>query len=533
MANEQEQPNTQEPLGSAYEALQRRLLDDGAAWRAELPSTERLEQRLKTLMRQAQTTRPDAEAQERLSRLRLIDRTKGEPPMLHGRLRTITAAVAIAAVVALFVVLFQGFGVGRGHSSTASPTHTTPTLTASATPTPTPQPNQLAFLPLIAPSDPHIVYRLMLANDSAVQLVLQASADGGATWHNFALPAQSNGPQPTLFVSPLDARRVFVSIGGTLVNTVCMPQGVNGNSTLSTGNNVCGLQYVSQDGGAHWTQLHLASNAVLSYFALPTFNSATSIYPFQAQGTRLYAALGPWETGAYIPNQAGPSLVASDDGGLTWQEVDNGLPLPADTLCDTAPAPTGSTIFVLVAPTSATQGSECDGGDLTLWRSDDAGAHWAKVGPVKGNVDLGMTVVNNGNAAQPLLYLNVGSTICPNSAYIAGTPASSICGGSPTNLQVSADGGKTWHAAPTQGYPDQKLNPGHPLGVLNDGSVLFLVDSQFYSWKSGAVSWQRVGPTVSAGFQYALVTTASSGQQTLWVVTSPGSSAYAIKSYTL
>ena len=531
MAHEQEQPNTSEPLGPAYEALQRRLLDDGAAWRAELQSTERLEQRLKTLMRQAQTTRPDAEAQERRGRLRLIDRTKGDTSMLHGRLRTITAVVAIAAVVALFVVLFQGFGVGRGHSSTGSQNHATPT--SSPTLTPTPQPNLTYILPVIAPSDPQIVYRLMLANGSAVQLVLQASPDGGATWHNFALPAQSNGPQPNLFVSPLDARRVFLSIGGTLVNNACVPQGVNGNSTLSSGNNVCGLQYVSPDGGAHWTQLHLASNAVLSYFALSTFNSATSIYPLQAQGTRLYAALGPWNTGAYIPNEAGPSPVASDDGGLTWQEVDNGLPLTADTLCDTAPAPTGSTIFALLAPTSATQGSECAGGALTLWRSDDAGAHWAKVGPITGNVDLGMTVVNNGNAAQPLLYLNAGSSVCPNNAYSTFSPDSGICGGSPTNLQVSADGGKTWHAAPTQGYPDQKLNPGHPLAVLSDGSVLFLVDSQFYTWKSGAASWRRLGPTASAGFQYALVTTASSGQQTLWVVASPGSSAYAIKSYTL
>lgn len=527
MANEQEQPNTGEPLGPAYEALQRRLLDDGAAWRAELPSTERLEQHLKTLRRQAQPPRLDAETPER-GRLRLVNGPKGEPPVFDRRVKTITAVVAIAAVVALFVVLFQGF-VGRGHPSTGSQR----TATASATLSSTPMPDQPYLLPVIAPSNPHFVYRLMQANGSAAQFVLQASADGGNTWRSFALPAQSAGPQPSIFVSPIDSQQVFVTLGGALVNNKCVPQRVGSNSTLSSGNNVCGLQYTSQDGGANWIPLDLPSNEVLSSFPLPGSSSGTNIHVLQTLGTGLYSALEPLNTGAYIPGAPGPRLVYSSPSGLFWDEVDKGLPLTTNTLCDAVPAPFGATVFALVTPTSSTSASECAGGALTLWRSDDGGAHWVQVGPVKGNVDLGMTVVYTKNGVPPLLYLNAGSSICPNNAYSTFSPDSGICGGSPTNLQVSADGGKTWHAAPTQGYPDQKLNPGRPLGVLNDGSVLFLVNNQFYSWKFGDASWRRVGPTVSAGFQYALVTFDGYGGQTLWVVTSSGSSAYAIKSYTL
>jgi hypothetical protein len=512
-------------LGPADEALHRRLLDDGALWRAGLPSTERLEQHLKTLAPQEPITRPDAAARSGRSRLRLIKRPKGDASMLHGRLRMITAVAAIAAVVVLFVVLFQGFGLGHGHTTGTSKT-ATPTL--SPAPSPTPEPDQSYRLPVIAPSNPQIVYRMVLASGSAVQLVLQRSADGGASWHTFALPAQSNGPQPTIFVSPLDAQAVFVTLGGTLVNTSCVPQRVGSSSTLSSGANGCGLQYLSQDGGAHWTQLRLPPNEILSGFSGGLVGDPqSSLHTLQAQGTRLYSTLGPWTSDGYgAGGSTSPQIVTSNDGGATWQVVDNGLPLTADTLCDVAPAPAGSTVFALLSSPTG-----CVAQPLTLWRSDDAGAHWAEVTRLQNDVLIGMAVVSSSNAAQPLLYLNTASSSCSSGAYIASSPLSGICNGAPTNLQVSADGGKTWQDAPTQGYPDSKLNPGLPRGVLSDGAVLFLVDFQFYTWKAGEAAWQQVGPSVSADFQYALVTWGSAGQQTLWVVMSSDSSNYVIKGY--
>ncbi|HLW01504.1 MAG TPA: hypothetical protein VKT82_22800 [Ktedonobacterales bacterium] len=446
-----------------------------------------------------------------------------------ARLRTLTAVAAIAAIVVLFVVLFQGFGLGRNHPQTGS--HPTATPSQPMTPTPTPLPNQSYRVPIIAPSNPQIVYQLTPVSASASQLLLQRSTDGGASWHNFSLPAQSNGPLPILFVSPLDAQEVFVSLGGKLVNNTCVPQQtVGSNSTLSTGNQVCALQYFSQDSGAHWTQLHFPLGAILGAFsALNDFGGTAfgSIRTLQAQGTRLYSALVAWVPSPYGSQETlHPKLVASTDDGLTWQSIENGLP---DTLCDYAPAPRGSTVFALV--TTATAPNGCVGQPLTLWRSDDAGGHWARVGQVPDNVDFGMVV--SGTAAQPALYLNTASSSCPPSSYVTLNPASAICNGSPHNLHGSLDGGQTWHAAPTQGYPDPHSNPGVPLGVLSDGSALFLVDNQFYAWKFGAAAWQRVGPAVSGGFQYALVTVDSAGHNILWVVTAQGSGAFTIKSYPL
>jgi hypothetical protein len=81
---------------------------------------------------------------EHRRRLRLGAKTKGDLPMLQGRERAVTAVVALAAVVLLFVVVFHGFGGGRPHPQTAATAGTTsagttPTAsTASPTPTPTP-----------------------------------------------------------------------------------------------------------------------------------------------------------------------------------------------------------------------------------------------------------------------------------------------------------------------------------------------------------------------------------------------------------
>ena len=127
---------------------------------------------------------------------------------------------------------------------------------------------------------------------------------------------------------------------------------------------------------------------------------------------------------------------------------------------------------------------------------------------------MGMIAVSRGAGQTPLLYINMAQETCTTSPYLS-RPKSGSCGldASPANLQVSADGGKTWTAAPTRGFPlwqpgNTLQNPGAPLGVLNDGSVLFLANVAqdadiFYAWKLGETSWQHVGPnfvTVSSAF---------------------------------
>ncbi|HEX6779248.1 MAG TPA: sialidase family protein, partial [Ktedonobacterales bacterium] len=526
MANEHDQFDPIEPLPQEFEALQRRLLRDGARWRAGLPSTERLEQQLDALARQEQISQRVLSASvQRRSGWRLVKGLEGESSMFHGRIRTFMAVIAIAAVVALFAFLFHGFAVA----------HTTTGSTPKSTMVPTPhgpgstqqsQDNTWAA-PQIAPSNPHVVYQLAQASASA-RLTLKRSDDGGKTWKTFAVPAGSSADNftPGIVVNPLNAQDVYLTVNGTRSGNGCQLTTIySGQSSLSGGQNICDVQYLSRDGGAHWSVLQLPLPDALgdtSGFGWPSPLTSNSLSVFHAQGNRLYSVLGPYtENGAVLAATAA-RLVTSTDGGLTWQLIDANV-AGGTGICDYAPDPASATLFAITSEGCSSPGIS----PLTLWRSDDAGAHWTQVGQLPNNTDLGMMVVSRSAGQQPLLYIDMAQ-MTGSGAYAADFSGPQAGGGcidfSPSNLQVSADGGKTWQSAPTNGFPDAKGNPGKPLGVLSDGSLLFVVQSQssgdaFYTWKLGDASWQKVGPTLQA-VRYAFVSTSTAdGKQTLYAVT--------------
>src|SRR5215469_8668035 len=107
-----------------------------------------------------------------------------------------------------------------------------------------------------------------------------------------------------------------------------------------------------------------------------------------------------------------------------------------------AAAPTGSTVFAV----AATQACDSEAlPPLALWRSDDAGLHWQSAGALPSPMVTGMAAMSQPGSAQPLLYLNMPPASMGNhTTNVTWSPA---------NVQVSADGGKTWKAAPTGGVP--------------------------------------------------------------------------------
>ncbi|HEY7348042.1 MAG TPA: sialidase family protein [Ktedonobacterales bacterium] len=531
MTDEQERPDKMEPLGPAYEALQRRLLDDGARWRAGLPSTERLEQRLHALKNQERAAHFRAAGVKRSGGLRVIHRIKGGYNVFHGRVKAALGGIALAAVVGLFAVLFYGFAGHRagtaanpGGARTASPTWIVTSFPTS--------PQYNSYAPMVAPSNPSVVYKLAPADGAADQTVLARSTDGGATWRTFALPSVNGGNAVpvVVFVSPLNPQDVFLTVRVELPFTTpgfqpC-PQsvtvgGLSSYAALSGGPSLCAVEFVSKDGGEHWSQAHLPASAAPAalgdssgYIFLDSVLFSNGATVFQVQGNRLYSATNV-EPGA-SPNAPEAQstgtirIVVSTDGGLNWSYADKALASRGQSICDYTAAPTGSTLF---AVTSAGCNSEIASPPF-LWRSDDAGAHWTEVGKLPGDVEMGMIAVSRGNGQMPLLYVNTAQETCTVSPYLS-RPKAGGCSidTSPANLRVSADGGKTWRAAPTKGFPttqpgDRLQNPGAPLGALGDGSVLFLARSaqgfdSFYTWKSGDASWHQVGPgfnNVSSAF---------------------------------
>ncbi len=480
--------------------------------------------------------------------------------MSRGRLRVALAVVSLAAVVALFVVLFHGF-VG-GHATqvgTSVRVTATPAAGGAGRFVPVATLSRESAQPLIAPSDPQVVYELRTT--ATGQLALARTDDAGKSWKTFALPAGKASDQfpPTFFLSPVDAQSVFLTVNGTRAGSGCQVSTLTGDSTLSGGQNLCALQYVSKDGGAHWSQVQFPTLGIVGDTGIldEALGQIMGSNVLRAQGSRLYAVFGPYSQYNQLEGEAGGQLVVSDDGGSSWQFIDNGLD-GNGYICDIAPAPTGSTVFAITSSITCSAGG---GETLTLWRSDDAGAHWSQVGTLPGNTDDGM-VVAQGRSGAPLLYINMptlmggGSTLWPRSGGGGGP-------GSPAAIQVSADGGKTWQNAPTQGLPSGTDDPGGPpLGILKDGSLLYAfsgppranptpqatptippaIDESgatptfvFYAWKSGDASWQRVTPTFAGNVQ-AVQVTSTGGKQTIWVVISQVTNSvitYAVERYQL
>ena len=424
------------------------------------------------------------------------------------RLVSGTAAVAAVVVIAIVVTALV-FSRGAKPTNTGTQPNNTPNgLGWEAIPRLTNTPG----LPVIAPSDPQVVYEARFDPNGPSSVTLQRSENDGASWHSLPVPTGiTQVYAATFFVSPLNAQVVFVGF-----ETVCSTALGNTIAPLignSGGGNVCSAEYFSTDGGTHWNSMHWpvhgthSSSPVLGYFAMSN--------PLQAQGNRLYALLG-FGTGD------DGLLVTSTDGGATWQFADQ--PLAAQNYCvaDYALTPAGTTVFAVANHCSYPGDSAhlnglmtplSGGANTQLWRSDDAGAHWASVGAFTGGTNIYLSLNQSG---QPVLY---------DDGFVAYEfmfrPPHTPGGNTPpaTATRVSVDGGTTWLNAP--GVDGQFSNSG-VLGTLSDGSIIEAFpknhQSQLFSWKAGDAAWHQLSGDFQ-GIAQSLLVIPSGGHDTLWLVT--------------
>jgi hypothetical protein len=228
---------------------------------------------------------------------------------------------------------------------------------------------------------------------------------------------------------------------------------------------------------------------------------------------------GALNQGGLLVGGQGGRLVTSIDGGITWQVADAALAQQGYTVCDYAPTPTGSTVFAL-----AQQGTCQSQERAKLWRSDDAGKHWALVGPAPENDFDYIVATSSRNGGQPILYL-LGTGAFPG-------------------IQVSIDGGKTWQTASSQGIPTGGGFVTVAFGVLPDGSITwgaspaeassFHQTILFLAWKYGDAAWRQVAPPLTVAPTYLLVQPSDAkGQTTLWVVLPVGGCCNRVEKYTL
>ncbi len=196
----------------------------------------------------------------------LLTRNRRLPRRLRSGITAAAALALIAAVVIALLVSHAGRPSAPGKQETSATKIPTPLPTGDI-PTSSrgwaalPHLTNTPDLPVLAPSDPRVVYEVGLPNGTATTPVkLQRSDDDGATWRTLPAPAEITEiswaaffVRAAFFVSPLAAHTVFVELSAPCPGTQADTNTPGG--ALSSGSSICTFDYFSTDGGAHWSRV--------------------------------------------------------------------------------------------------------------------------------------------------------------------------------------------------------------------------------------------------------------------------------------
>jgi hypothetical protein len=531
MNSEMNEP--QEAVPAGLRDLHQRLLEDGAAWRADLPlGATRSIQAL-----HESTPLPQQAANERNGRSTVMT----QPPARLRRdvswARRIIASAAIIAVVALLGALFATFAHSRNEPRVAASPTAGPPVSWSVAPHLANQP----VPPILAPSDPSVVYEAGITGANFAY-VFRRSDDAGATWHDLSVPNSILGADTVgdiaIWVDPTNAKNVIVTLSRLLPGqreqdcptvrpTVAFARlGYAAENTPSGGALRCFLQYFSVDGGDHWTEMRLpVSGSIFKGWNL----TQRTLNQLQSQGMRLYTA---------IHNRGEQSLTrifTSQDRGATWNLADTGLYAADRSICDFVATPDSTTLYATTGATECFQTTTLQ--DITLWRSDDAGAHWNQLGRLPGGASKLIGAFKSAG--------HVDFTL-----YVAATGQEPVLGLGVESAWVSEDGGRQWNAVPDLG--DHMISNAF-LNERRDGSLYQITQTlgqatsatpasaptatpsptngagikevrtplNFMRWSPGQTGWRQIAQPItdSLSLIYAVESVSNDGARTLWAVT--------------
>lgn len=492
-------------LSPAVQTLHTRLLDDGAAFRASLPDVSQL-----TVRVIARLDPSDNHAIGSESVVALEENSPAPsqpiPPALvqsHSRIHRASAVAAMLAIVGMLAALFTTIAPGRF----ASPPTPTPPSAHKVAGGPWanlripdfPYSSATAFGNyIVAPSNPHVVYNIGVHVDTHTDTAHEVFArlDGGQRWVPLSFPLPSLAGAAA---SGLDQ----VSIGYRLDVMPSDPQAliltldVQGTTTCPIAHPVpdtCTEYLYSADGGTQWGSLSLPGPGMLSLWL--ALDNGTISQPYWNQDGRIYTTLSSPNPG-YVPT--GVRIVSSADNGASWQYADRDLAANGQLVFEFVPAAHGTTLYAVTQSAATT-----DVVSRQLWRSDDAGVSWQRIGPMAGHAELIGAVTSIGHAA-PVVYRDQQidpSQLPPNNR----TNLNMLI-----NPEVSVDGGRTWTPLPLTGLPLATDGDPYTVGTLSDGSLVVVLPGKawalrgdnapatltFYAWAPGDTTWRRLAPAVS------------------------------------
>lgn len=404
------------------QALERRLLADGANWRARSPSVRGVSARLGeqiSLLTQVNAARqglewvnqaqPDAsspalfppdiahdEAHDAPGLLTTFTastapNTRTLPPrpfharrstypqhptrggyrMPKGRLRGFAAAAIMVLLIALFATLvFTMLPKRGGTAHTTRPTGATMAPDGKWKPVDTLTEQtavNAANSPAIAPSDPNVVYETMNGQDSQGYQTpgVRRTTNGGKTWQTVALPSTVNQTAVNaimVFVSPLDPQVVFLGLSDESATSCAAGNSANGYAKsatpLSASVNSIGASPNTHASGYGWCTEEFRSVNGGATWAPLTFSQPGALTSGGLNPPAMVAQ------GYLIYSTLGcvssycSRLVVSADGGATWRPVDAAIHSAGQTVCDFAAGPDSQTVF---ADSVAGSGANCGG----------------------------------------------------------------------------------------------------------------------------------------------------------------------------
>ena len=413
------------------------------------------------------------------------------------RRRLVSAVSAVAAVLVIALIVAALFASrARTPATTGNVGNQTPTPTSGTQGwVSVPALSNSHTQPVIAPSDPRVVYE-----QQPQSVGMRRSDDDGAHWHDLSLPVQASDVQSLLImVNPAKPQNVFLALNLAQSSSSCPASQTSTSQVNAYAGGSCQVQYASADGGAHWALMHWNPGVSAS-------NGPVSVGQLVAQGNRLYSL--------FFDSQQRQRIIVSTNGGATWQFADEPLLAQQQGLCNFAAAATGSTLFAFaqsgacglpVGYLANSRASAQAQSGLTVWRSDDAGAHWAQVGmfPYQSPDTQAFLALGN-DASQPLLVGAAG------------------IGASYTRV-ISTDGGATWQTLPDRGLPGSVTSGFFARTALSDGSLLSAQSAPggnaFYAWKPGDQAWHQISPAFTGSPSDPIVVSSAAGQDTIWLVT--------------
>jgi hypothetical protein len=540
--NDAQRSAARETEPAALLDIHQRLLEDGAAWREDLPfGATRAPQALHDMSATPQRQRSASDPKEWNGRMTVMT----QPPKMPWRevswARRLIASAAIIVVVGLLAALFASFARGRDGTRVAATATSGPLASWSVAPHLASQP----VPPIIASSNPSVVYEAGVTG-SNFAYVFRRSDDAGTTWRNLPVPESILGAYTlgdiAIWVDPANARNVIVTLSRslpqqrqqdcpTLQEKVAFArEGAAAASAPFSGSGACHLQYFSADGGEHWSEMRFpVPGSISSGWSL----TQRTLNQLQSQGTRLYTA---------IHNRGEQSLsriFTSQDRGATWSMADTGLYAADRSICDFVAAPDSTTLYATTSAIECFQTTTPQ--DITLWRSDDAGAHWSRLGPLPG-----------GASKLIAAFKPAGHT--DFTLYVAATGQEPYVGYGVERAWVSEDSGRQWKAVPglggnaltnaflrgpgegpllqiTQTFDRGALATATPSPATNGrGKVvptplnLPTTTLNFMSWSPGQAGWRLIAQPITDSLTqtYAVESVSKDGGRTLWAVTQTG-----------